>query len=289
MANALASAGVEVNYLGALGYPKPHPVFQPLLDRAKNVYTVAEPGHTDAYEFQDGKLLMGKLTPLNDICWQKISERMGAPKMAVLMASSDLVAFVNWTMVPFMSEVWDHIYQEIVAPSEKVEGDKPKRLFFDLCDPQKRSAKDILEALELIQRFQSHYSVTLGLNEKECYEIAEVMNIPTEGNTRPALMDLVQRMHACLHIDTLLIHPVRYAIASNREEVVSFDGPFIAQPVITTGAGDHFNAGFCLGQLLGFDLTDSLACGVDASGFYVQSGQSPSMEDLANLLTHWPS
>jgi sugar/nucleoside kinase (ribokinase family) len=59
--------------------------------------------------------------------------------------------------------------------------------------------------------------------------------------------------------------------------------------VITTGAGDHFNAGFCLGQLLGFDLTDSLACGVSTSGFYVQSGQSPSMEDLANLLTHWPS
>ncbi len=289
MANALASAGVEVNYLGALGYPKPHPVFQPLLDRAKNVYTVAEPGHTDAYEFQDGKLLMGKLTPLNDICWQKISERMGAPKMAALMASSDLVAFVNWTMVPFMSEVWDRIYQEIVAPSEKVEGDKPKRLFFDLCDPQKRSAKDILEALELIQRFQSHYSVTLGLNEKECYEIAEVMNIPSEGDTRPALMDLVQRMHARLPIDTLLVHPVRYAIASNREEVVSFDGPFIAQPVITTGAGDHFNAGFCLGQLLGFDLTDSLACGVSTSGFYVQSGQSPSMEDLANLLTNWPS
>ena len=31
------------------------------------------------------------------------------------------------------------------------------------------------------------------------------------------------------------------------------DGPFTAKPLITTGAGDHFNSGFCLGRLLGLD------------------------------------
>src|ERR1700756_3385551 len=55
MANALASFGLRVTYLGTLGYPTLHPVFQPFSQRAE-VYSIAEPGHTDALEFQDGKI-----------------------------------------------------------------------------------------------------------------------------------------------------------------------------------------------------------------------------------------
>jgi sugar/nucleoside kinase (ribokinase family) len=67
------------------------------------------------------------------------------------------------------------------------------------------------------------------------------------------------------------------------------DGPFIAQPLITTGAGDHFNAGFCLGKSLGLDDEMSLLAGVTASGFYVRNAQSPRLIDLADMLRHWPS
>ena len=34
MANALAKAGIQVTYLGALGYPDPNPVFKPLVEKA---------------------------------------------------------------------------------------------------------------------------------------------------------------------------------------------------------------------------------------------------------------
>jgi len=288
MANALVSAGVQVSYLVALGFPDTHPVFQPLVDRATKVFSVANPGHTDAYEFEDGKLLMGKLTPLNDMCWDKILERMGKLALAEQMEQSDLVAFVNWTMLPFMSQVWSSIHQEILEPQPLAEGQRKKRIFFDLCDPQKRPQEDILEALQIIQRFQSHFSVCLGLNEKECYEIAEVLGLDHSGSSRDQLMELVSKMHQILNLDTLVVHPVRYAVASNRKSVVSFEGPFIAKPVITTGAGDHFNAGFCLGQLLGFDEHDSLACGVSTSGFYVKTGKSPALSDLVELLNQWP-
>jgi sugar/nucleoside kinase (ribokinase family) len=61
-------------------------------------------------------------------------------------------------------------------------------------------------------------------------------------------------------------------------------GPFTAKPKITTGAGDHFNAGFCVGRMLGLDLAASLQIGVATSGFYVRQAKSPRLEDLKKFL-----
>jgi len=65
-------------------------------------------------------------------------------------------------------------------------------------------------------------------------------------------------------------------------------GPYISKPRITTGAGDHFNAGFCLGKLLGLDNAMSLLTGVATSGYYVRTARSPSTTDLVGLLRKWP-
>src|SRR5678816_3957572 len=51
MANALSRFGVKVTYLGALGYPTMHPVFNEFARRAE-VHSIADPGHTDALEFE---------------------------------------------------------------------------------------------------------------------------------------------------------------------------------------------------------------------------------------------
>ena len=289
MANALAKTGMHVTYLGALGFPDVHHVFQPLVDKADKVYSIANPGHTDAYEFQDGKLLMGKLTPLNDVRWDKIVERMGKDVFTSLLNGSDLVAFVNWTMMPFMSEIWQKVQGEVLSAQERPEANHRKPIFFDLCDPQKRPNEDILEALNIIAGFQSHFSAVLGLNEKEAFEIGEVLGLKTPENTQEGLMDLVAQLHQQIKVDTIVVHPVRYAVASDRVEVVSMDGPFVPNPVITTGAGDHFNAGFCLGRLLGLSHRESLATGVCTSGFYVRTGKSPGVTDLADMLENWPS
>src|SRR5829696_3476777 len=53
MANALASAGMSVTYIGALGYPNIHPVFDEFAKKV-SVVSIAEPAHTDALEFEDG-------------------------------------------------------------------------------------------------------------------------------------------------------------------------------------------------------------------------------------------
>src|SRR5258708_18532475 len=64
MANGLARLGVKVSYVGALGFPELHPVFEEFATRA-DVQSVAEPGHTDAIQFEDGQGMLVTNISLN--------------------------------------------------------------------------------------------------------------------------------------------------------------------------------------------------------------------------------
>ena len=66
MANALARLGVKVTYLGALGYPVMHPVFNEFAHRAE-VHSISEPSHTNTLKFDDGKLMISTTVQLNEI------------------------------------------------------------------------------------------------------------------------------------------------------------------------------------------------------------------------------
>lgn len=284
MANALCRFGVAVTYVGALGYPTLHPVFTDFAAHAE-VHSIAPPGLTDAYEFEDGKVMMGKTTQLGEVTWQNIQLRYGRNKFADRFFGSDLVGFVNWTMIPFMSDIWASIQHEL-CPAQKT----PRRkIFFDLADPEKRTHDDLRRALKLIENFHTYFDVMLGLNEKEAWEVGAVLGFNHESRTRGALLQLARDIRSATNVDSLVIHPVSYAVAASAGcEAVVVDGPFIARPLITTGAGDHFNAGYCLGKVLGFNDELSLLVGVTTSGFYVRNAQSPCITDLAAMLRDWP-
>jgi len=283
MANALASFGLKVTYLGILGYPNLHPVFADFARRAQT-YSIAEPGYTDALEFDDGKIMLGKHQSLKQMNWENIKARFGFDKFAASFGSSDLVGFVNWTMLTGMSDIWSAVLKEI-CPGMK----GPRRkLFIDLADPEKRTKQDILGALKLITAFQSYFDVILGLNEKEGYEIGETLGLKTSDHSPAGLTGLCESIHERLGVNTLVIHPTAYALASAADGVAIVQGPYVAKPKITTGAGDHFNSGFCLGKLLGFSTERCLLTGVTTSGYYVRTGQSPDIADLAKMLRNWP-
>ncbi len=284
MANALATLGLKVTYVGALGYPNLHPVFKPFAERAE-VHSIAESGHTDAVEFLDGKVMLVKSNSLKDITWANIQERYGRDRFEAAFNQSNLIGFVNWTMIPSMSDIWESLLDEFCG---RAVGPR-RRIFFDLADPQKRCAEDIQRALSLMRRFQEFFDVTLGLNEKESSEIAEVLQVKHEDQTPAGLARTGREIFCRLKIDCLVIHPVTYALAIRDGETASVSGPPVRTPLITTGAGDHFNSGFCLGQLLGLDIAACVLLGVATSGYYVRTAQTPTLADLAGLLRNWPS
>ncbi len=283
MANALASFGLQVTYLGALGYPHRHAVFDDFAKRAE-VYSIAQAGQTDALEFEDGKVMMSRTVQLNEITWPNIETRFGRDRFASRFATSDLIAFVNWTMIPYMSELWEALQKELCPNLPE-----PRRtLFFDLCDPVKRLPQDLIRALQLISGFENHFDVILGLNEKEAYAIGEALGLDTRIHTRERLLQLAPDIQRHVPVSTLVVHPVKYALAVSDGKVLTVEGPFVPKPKITTGAGDHFNAGFCLGKLLGFGNELSLLTGVATSGHYVRTATSPSIPQLTELVRNWP-
>ncbi len=285
MANALSRLGVKVTYVGALGYPTLHPVFNEFAERA-DVHSIAEAGHTDALEFEDGKIMLTKSVQLNEITWANIQARFGRDRFIEIYSTADLVGFVNWTMIPYMSDLWSSLLDEFCPASNR----RRRKMFFDLADPEKRTAKDILRALDLIGRFEKYFDVILGLNEKEAHEIGRVLGLSGHDHSRSRedLVALATGLQRQLSVSTLVVHPVACALAISQGVASLVEGPYVEKPLITTGAGDHFNSGYCLGKMLGLDNATSLLVGVSASGFYVRTGHSPSIEELAQMLRNWP-
>lgn len=283
MANALAMAGVSVTYIGNLGYPTIHPVFEDFASRAR-VISIAEPGYTDALEFEDGKLMFNKNQSLGDVSWDNLLARVGEDQMKQLVGAAKLIGMVNWTMLPHMSRIWARLLDEVIPNVERHE----RRLFIDLADPEKRTHEDILDALRLLTRFQDQVDVILGLNLKESVEIADVLGLPGASEPEKHIEATARAIREKLNLACVVIHPRRGAAAATAHESATFAGPFVQQPKISTGAGDHFNAGFCLGRLCGFGLAESLCVGVGTSGYYVRTAQSPTALELADFIAKLP-
>ncbi|MCL2017048.1 MAG: carbohydrate kinase family protein [Defluviitaleaceae bacterium] len=278
--NALLYYGVNLTYIGAIGDPV-HPVFQDMADKSQKTYSLSEPGHTDALEFDDGKIMMGKITVLNEITWDKFKQVVGSPaEIAAMIDGCDLFGMENWTMVPYMSQIWKGLIAE-VFPLLKDRSQKPLA-FFDLADPEKRTKEDILEAMQLIGKFEDKFRAVLGLNEKELYEIADVFDIKHDG-----LENTTKEVYKKMGIYCLVVHPVKEACCVIDGNYYQVDGPYCEKPVLTTGAGDNFNAGFCLGQALGLDAQDSITLGVCTSGFYVRNAKSPTYAEVMNFAKTW--
>jgi sugar/nucleoside kinase (ribokinase family) len=292
LANALAALGARVTYVGSLGYPNVHPAFEEFQKRAR-IFSIAEPGHTDALEFDDGKLMLGKITPLYELTWENLLQRVGAQNLTNLLAESRLIGLENWTMIPQMSDIWRHLLDDIVPklphaalpPTRLTPKTSERRLmFFDLADPEKRKTDDIAEALRLVAKFQAHFDTILGLNEKESYEIGEVLGYAGPRGDEEAVINVTKFVWEKLKISAVIVHPRAYAVSASASGTARVQGPFIEKPAISTGGGDHFNAGICLAKMLGADDAVALQIGVATSGFYVRNAKSPSADELATFL-----
>jgi sugar/nucleoside kinase (ribokinase family) len=284
MANALASAGLSVTYVGALGYPNIHPVFEEFSRNAKCI-SIADAGHTDALEFADGKLMLGKYTCMNDVTWDNLVAKVGGDKLQSLIDESRLVGFVNWTMLPFLSDIWEKFRTELLPNAPKSD----RTFFVDLADPEKRTHADIEAALDILSKLQGGAKVILGLNLKESGEILEVLHMPAPADPEAAIEETARAIRAKLNLHCVVVHPRKGAAAATATESATFMGPFVQQPKISTGAGDHFNAGFALGEVLGLDLVECLCTGVATSGYYVRTAISPSGKQLAEFIAELPA
>lgn len=274
MANAIIAQGQDVSYIGAIGKNGIHPVFSNFADTCRNVYSIADPGHTDALEFFDGKLMLGKIKSMVDVSLENIFTQLPEQALTALLAQTDMVAFTNWTMLSNLNEIIQK-FGDIIGNLEK----KPT-LFFDLADPKKRTSNDITEVLSLISKLPCESILSMNLSESTI--ISELLGI-NEEQLEPRAIQIREKSG----ISGIVIHPLNGAAIAHEKGTAWVDGPYTSEPRLTTGAGDNFNAGFCNAWLGGFEPAESLMMGVCTSGFYVRNARSPQKQELLSFMQEW--
>ncbi len=287
MCNALTKHHAKITYIGALGTPSINPVFNEMAENA-TLFSIANNGHTDALEFDDGKLMLGKTSSMNDITYEKLIHALGKDFLLELLGNCDLFATVNWSMIPYMTDLWEKLLKEIL-PLLPVKIKRPI-FFVDLADPEKRENDEIIACLDLLKSFTNKFFVVLGLNKKEAYDIANILELfdaESLEHMQVSLEDLSEALYLHLKIDALVIHPVDRSCTRLDNFYYEELGPYVKKPKLTTGAGDNFNSGFVLGLMLGLTPDEALLTGMATSGFYVRNGISPTYLELIAFIEAW--
>jgi len=193
------------------------------------------------------------------------------------------VALVAWTMTPGMTEIFEKLVKDVLPKMKK-----GRVFFFDLADPEKRPVKELKEALIKIGRFAKFGDVILGMNFKETQQAMAAMGLGNVEETRQSIQTAARKICQALGIGCVVVHTVDAAGCATDDGEFWTPGPYISKPKITTGAGDHFNAGFALAMTAGASEPAALMLGVAFSGHYVRTGKSPNMTDaLAMIRRGW--
>lgn len=283
MANAQRSLGAKVRYIGALGESNIHPLFQEFATQTDAI-SLADPGVTHAAEFKDGKIMFGSTGSLETITFPFLLKHIGLDALVQMFSAQDSISMVNWTMIPYLSEVFEGFLEQVL-PAAKA---NPERLFFfDLADPEKRSREDLLRVLKIFSRFEDFGKVVLGLNYREAEQVDALLGFDPLPKSEENLKTVASRIREALALHIVVVHPVECATCATAEGAYFAEGPLCENPKITTGAGDHFNAGFLTACLMGLSPDAALTVAVATSGFYVRKAISPSLEDLAAFIQSW--
>jgi|TARA_B110000037_G_scaffold212998_1_gene266474 sugar/nucleoside kinase (ribokinase family) len=283
MANALLAASVQTRYLGMLGKPV-HPLFADFAKRCDAI-SLGDPGVTHAIEFGDGKIMLGEMADYGSLTYERIIDSVGEGAFHDILARSDLISLINWTMTPHLTSIFNDLLSKVLPNLPPKDGGRI--FFFDLCDPAKRSDSDLRSALEAIKRFQAHGRAVLGVNLAEALQVGAVLGKELDGSSTAGIKAAAGWIRDQLEIANVVIHRRDAAACATKEDTYFVNGPFIEKPLISTGAGDHFNAGFCLGLLLDLSPEACLTVAVATSGQYVRTAESPSISKTESFLERW--
>jgi len=286
MGDGLAALGIHVDAFATLGQPV-HPAFSEILGRFKSHRTWGrEPGRTLAFEFSDGKLMFSSVSHLAEFTASHVQAMLADGAYAAACAGARVIALTNWTLYPHMTSVWRLLHEKVYSKLRH----RPS-FFVDLVDPSTRSAEDIREMLATLSVLESNGSLTLGVNRNEANILARLFSLSETTDDITATQNLAQALRDRMGISEVVIHHIRSAAVAGTSETSAILAPYCEKPKKSTGAGDRFNAGYCLGVLLQLKAEERLACACACAGFFVRNAHSPYLNELAEFLDscEWPN
>lgn len=261
--------GLDVSCIGMLGAGGTvEDVFQ---EMPCTLYPYAPSGQSTCLEFQDGKVLLAADCKLEDDAWNLVMTATGQQAPA-LLNEADLIALVNWSELSFAHKLWKHT-ADVLRDVRK-----ERFAFFDLCDVSRKTDAQIDEVLQLLGMFAKKRTAILSLNENEALTVSErVLH-----NCRD-LSSIANAIHRQYGIDEVLIHTLHQSLLCSDRGIVCQDTYFVDHPMISTGAGDNFNAASCFAAVMGLSDEDRLTIANTFAHFYITKGYNPT---ISELLTH---
>jgi hypothetical protein len=157
---------------------------------------------------------------------------------------------------------------------------KDRLVFFDLADPTKRDPNELHSTLEIISGYARFGRVNLGLNRKEARQVMAATGTAL-SETSPLIQFAVE-IQRRLAIEAVVVHTRDGAACAEANGTsCEIDVPVcIVNPRASTGAGDHFNAGYLFGRNAGLLPSEAIRVGVLVATAYVTNGFSPDVDCL---------
>ena len=276
LADALARKSVPLACVGAFGYPELERIYEPMNDIC-DLISVEEAGFTFILEFDDGKIMFSGADSFYNITWRRLEEIIGHSGFFKLFDECDMICFANWSGL-FES---NDLLEGVVRTGQTL-SNKPRSIFFDLADPSPKTPAQFREFFRLLGQARSKFEVILGLNPKEALIVYNHFFSAQEG----AYSDyLAEKLLEEMPLEELVVHTDEYALAGCK------NGPLhrapndvTTMPAVLTGGGDNFNAGYCLGKLLGLNPGLCACLGNLSATIYIASGKASSVPDIVELI-----
>lgn len=282
LGDGLLALGVPLRNFATLGNPR-HPAFDEFASRCKLCVSWGKSyGRTLAFEFQDGKVMLSAVTQLSELDERLLDEVLHDGVFLEECQHAELIAMTNWTLYPHMSACWRKLQRDIYSklPTHPW-------IFLDLVDPSSRAKEDIADMLEALKDFEKYGRTILGVNGNEGNIIAGLLGLGKADNTPEAVGAQAAAIRESLGISEVVTHCVKFAAMADASGIYTAQGPYCPSPKKSTGAGDRFNAGYCIAQLLSLSPEQRLLVGNAASGFFVRNARSANSAELASFIRDW--
>jgi hypothetical protein len=273
MGKAILEFGNDLSLIATLGTEEIHPLFRGVTDLCKNTISIGEPGYAEALEFLDGKLMFNRTGRLHTIGWETVCVHASPDRLKHIVGTASLIGFLDWTIFPLMEGLVEGFLGIIDTLINR------PTAFFDPSDLRRRTRRDIIDIANGIGRCGQSIETILSLNESESLAAAEALSISEEA-AAPRAAAIRDR----LNIRAVVVHPLEGAAVATSSGSSWIDGPYTANPVISTGGGDTFNAGFCNGWMLKMAPEECAVLGAYTSGYYVRNGRPPGKSELIDLI-----
>jgi len=284
--NDIFGGQIGVSYIGAMGREAILPIFaEALAGKTRELYSLADPAHSDCLEFTDGKVMLCDLEPCAEITLERLLEVVGTEALDARLASAEFVAAVNWGKLVNVGGIWSYL-----AERSAQLGRAPKEVhcFMDLAEFEGRPEADLQDLLERIKGITAQFQTMLSFNLKEAWQMGAFLGQDFSGRKDPeSVAALADWLKQGIEVDRIIIHPNDGAACASKSGVCYLPGPFCREPLISTGAGDNFGAGCLAAALCGLDDAGIVLAGNLASGHYVRSGRSATFGALQEMLAAW--